>query len=63
MLLFTSGLDNLTNDLPLHPVFVAFIDKAARYLSGHERLERLLNWLIRSCNFAPLPIQPVRSRT
>jgi hypothetical protein len=38
VLLFTSGLDNLTNDLPLHPVFVAFIDKAARYLSGHERL-------------------------
>ena len=38
VLLFTSGLENLTNDLPLHPVFVAFIDKAARYLSGHERL-------------------------
>jgi Aerotolerance regulator N-terminal/von Willebrand factor type A domain len=38
MLLLTSGLENLTNDLPLHPVFVAFIDKAARYLSGRERL-------------------------
>lgn len=38
VLLLTSGLDNLTNDLPLHPVFVAFIDKAARYLSGNERL-------------------------
>ena len=38
MLLLTSGLENLTNDLPLHPVFVAFVDKAARYLSGSERL-------------------------
>ncbi len=38
VLLFTSGLENLTNDLPLHPVFVAFVDKTARYLSGSERL-------------------------
>lgn len=38
VLLFTSGLDNLTNDLPLHPVFVAFVDHAAGYLSGTERL-------------------------
>lgn len=38
VLLFTSGLENLTNDLPLHPVFVAFVDKMARYLSGSERL-------------------------
>ena len=38
VLLFASGLENLTNDLPLHPVFVAFVDKAARYLSGSERL-------------------------
>jgi Aerotolerance regulator N-terminal/von Willebrand factor type A domain len=38
VLLFTSGFDNLTNDLPLHPVFVAFVDRAARYLSGSERL-------------------------
>jgi hypothetical protein len=38
VLLFTSGLDDLTNDLPLHPVFVAFVDHAARYLSGNERL-------------------------
>lgn len=37
-LLFTSGFDNLTNDLPLHPVFVAFVDRAAHYLSGTERL-------------------------
>lgn len=37
-LLFTSGFDNLTNDLPLHPVFVAFVDHLTRYLSGTERL-------------------------
>jgi hypothetical protein len=28
----------LTNDLPLHPVFVAFVDHLAQYLSGTERL-------------------------
>jgi hypothetical protein len=38
VLLLTSGLENLTNDLPLHPVFVVLIDKAAGYLSGRERL-------------------------
>lgn len=38
VLLFTSGLENLTNDLPLHPVFVAFVDHVARYLSGTEQL-------------------------
>ena len=38
MLLLTTGLDNLTNDLPLHPLFVAFVDQTARYLSGNERL-------------------------
>ena len=36
-LLFTSGFDNLANDFPLHPAFVAFIDQAARYLAGTER--------------------------
>lgn len=38
VLLFTSGLENLSNDLPLHPIFIAFVDKAARYLSGNEQL-------------------------
>jgi hypothetical protein len=38
VLLFTTGLENLTNDVPLHPVFVAFADRVARYLSGSERL-------------------------
>jgi hypothetical protein len=36
VLLFTTGLENLTNDLPLHPVFVSFIDKTVRYLSGES---------------------------
>ena len=34
VLLLTSGLDNLTNDFPLHPVFIPFIDQTAGYLSG-----------------------------
>jgi len=38
VLLLTSGLENMSNDLPLHPVFVAFVDHTARYLSGSERL-------------------------
>ncbi len=38
VLLFTSGFEDVTNDLPLHPAFVPFIDHAARYLSGEEGL-------------------------
>ena len=34
---FASGFDNVTNDLPLNPAFVAFVDQTARYLSGEER--------------------------
>jgi len=37
VLLFTSGLDNLTNDFPLHPIFVPFIEQTSLYLSGTER--------------------------
>ena len=37
VLLFASGLDNLTNDFPLHPVFVPFVEQTARYLSGTEQ--------------------------
>jgi hypothetical protein len=36
-LLLTSGLDNLTNDFPLHPAFIPFVEGTARYLSGFER--------------------------
>ncbi|MGC1476635.1 MAG: polysaccharide deacetylase, partial [Terriglobales bacterium] len=35
-LLFASGFDNLTNDLPTQPVFVPFVNQTARYLSGIE---------------------------
>jgi hypothetical protein len=38
VLLFASGLDNLTNDLPVRPAFVSFVDRAARYLSGSDSL-------------------------
>ncbi|HEX3471747.1 MAG TPA: BatA domain-containing protein [Silvibacterium sp.] len=37
VLLFTSGLDNLTNDLPLHAEFVPFVQDTAFYLSGTAR--------------------------
>jgi hypothetical protein len=37
VLVLTSGLDNLTNDFPLHPTFVAFVEQTARYLSATER--------------------------
>ncbi|MDP9040206.1 MAG: BatA domain-containing protein [Acidobacteriota bacterium] len=33
---FASGFDNLTNDLPLSPAFVAFVDHTARLLSGED---------------------------
>jgi len=38
VLVLASGFDNLTNDLPLSPAFVPFLDLATRYLSGTERL-------------------------
>ena len=38
VVLLASGLENLTNDLPLHPIFVVFVERTARYLSGSERL-------------------------
>jgi hypothetical protein len=38
VLVFASGLENLTNDLPLQPGFVPFVDRSARYLSGDDRL-------------------------
>jgi len=37
IVLLTSGLDNLTNDFPLNPAFVPFIEQTARYLAGSER--------------------------
>ncbi len=37
VVLLTTGLDNLTNDFPLHPAFVPFIEQTARYLAGSAR--------------------------
>ena len=37
VLLFASGFDNLTNDFPLQPIFVPFVEQTAWYLSGAER--------------------------
>ncbi len=37
VVLLTSGLDNLTNDFPVQPAFVPFIEQTARYLAGSER--------------------------
>jgi len=37
ILLLTTGLDNITNDFPLHPDFVPFIEQSAQYLAGTER--------------------------
>jgi Aerotolerance regulator N-terminal/von Willebrand factor type A domain len=39
VLLFASGLDNLTNDLPVRPAFVPFVDRTARYLAGGDSLD------------------------
>ncbi len=36
ILTFTSGFDNLSNDLPLHASFVPFVEQAARYLAQLE---------------------------
>ena len=41
-LLFTSTIDNVANDFPLHPAFVAFIDQSARYLSSMEERNALV---------------------
>jgi hypothetical protein len=42
VVLFASGFDRLTTDLPLHPQFVAFVDRLASYLSGRaSRLSAL----------------------
>jgi hypothetical protein len=37
VVLLTSGLDNATNNFPLDPAFVPFVEQTARYLAGSER--------------------------
>ncbi len=38
LIVLSSALDNLWNDLPVHPLFVPFVTESARYLSGVEEL-------------------------
>jgi Aerotolerance regulator N-terminal/von Willebrand factor type A domain len=38
VLLFASGFDNLTNDLPVRPAFIPFVERTARYFSGSDNL-------------------------
>jgi hypothetical protein len=57
VLLLASGLDNLTNDLPVRPAFVAFVDRTARYLAGSESVggSRLVD------SFVPLRASAART--
>jgi hypothetical protein len=59
VLLFASGLDNLTNDLPVHPAFVPFVDRTARFLSGNDNVSgsRLVD------SFVPLRTSAVGNPT
>jgi hypothetical protein len=36
ILVLTSGLDNLGNNLPIHPAFLPFVERTAQYLSRQE---------------------------
>jgi hypothetical protein len=36
VVMFASTFDNIANDLPLHPIFVPFVEQTAVYLSGIE---------------------------
>jgi hypothetical protein len=36
VIMFASTLDNISNDLPLHAIFVPFIEQTAVYLSGFD---------------------------
>ncbi len=38
VLALSSPLDNIWNDLPVHPLFVPFVAESARYLSGVEEI-------------------------
>jgi hypothetical protein len=52
VLLFASGLDNLTNDLPVRPAFVPFVDRTARYLR-EVTASAAAGWSIRLFPCAP----------
>ena len=60
VLVFTSGFDNLTNDMPLHPVFVPFVEQTARYLSGTDRFSgaRVVDSFVQLRNASALKAAP-----
>jgi hypothetical protein len=39
VLVFSSSFDNVTNDLPLHPLFVPFVEHVSKYLEGGELMQ------------------------
>ena len=47
------AFDNLTNDLPVRPAFVPFVDRAARYLSGNDSLAAAGWWTPTLCERLP----------
>jgi hypothetical protein len=46
VLVFASTLDNISNDFPLHPSFLPFVEETARYLGGQQ--DRLTNTAVDS---------------
>ena len=62
VLVFASGFDNLTNDLPLYPAFVPFVEQTARYLSGADRLRgaRVVDSFVQLRNAAVSPSQTTK---
>ena len=46
VLVFASTLDNISNDFPLHPSFLPFVEESARYLGGQQ--DRLTNTAVDS---------------
>jgi len=43
VIVFGSGFDNVSNDFPLHPSFVPFVEQTARYLAGEEERAPLIS--------------------
>ena len=50
VLLFASGFDNLTNDLPLILSLSRFIDRSRAVSSGHRAAQRIAAWWTPSCS-------------
>jgi hypothetical protein len=57
VLVFASAFDNVTNDFPVTPAFVPFVEQTARYLAGLE--DRKLSATVST----PLELRSVRERS